>query len=302
MAADSCSVRYAVISPVKNEERFIGQTIASMISQNVKPALWIVVDDASTDNTARIVRECMDSHAWVRYLFYPGEAVRKTGSAEIHAFNYGFNAISKLAFDFIVKLDGDLRFDEGYFENLFLRFAENRKLGIASGIYLEETAHSWEPVGMPGYHAAGASKVIRRACFERIGGFIAQRGWDTIDEIRAQAMGWETMHFDDIRFFHLRKEGAGMGQIHTNVMHGEIFYRTGGSFVFFIVKSLHRMLRGKPFIIAGAAMVYGYSAAFLRRKKLLVNPAEARTYRHLLHHRMRSGFKRVLPQAILKGN
>jgi hypothetical protein len=156
---------------------------------------------------------------------------------------------------------------------------------------------------MPEYHAAGASKVIRRACFERIGGFVAQRGWDTIDEIRAQTTGWETMHFNDITFFHLRKEGAGMGQLHTNAMHGEIFYRTGGGVIFFIAKAMHRALRGKPVCIAGIAMACGYIAALLRRKNLLVNPAEARTYRQLLHRRIRATFKRILPKTIeLKGN
>jgi glycosyltransferase involved in cell wall biosynthesis len=287
--------RYAVISPVKNEERFIGQTIASMISQKARPVVWIIVDDASTDGTARIVKECAGRYPWVRYLLYPGEAIRKTGSAEIHAFDYGSKTLGDIAFDFIVKLDGDLRFDEDYFERLLSQFIINNKLGIASGIYLEETAQLWEPIAMPGYHTAGASKVVRRECFEQIGGFIARRGWDTVDEIRAQARGWETRHFREIKFYHLRKEGTGMGQIHTNVMHGEIFFRTGGSFPFFIIKALHRMLRGKPFFMAGAAMIYGYMAALLQRQELLVNAMEARAYRRLLHRRLRGGMKRLLP-------
>jgi glycosyltransferase involved in cell wall biosynthesis len=289
------SARYAVISAVKNEERFIGQTIASMISQRTRPVVWIIVDDASTDGTARIVKEYAGRYPWIRYLLYPGEAIRKTGSAEIHAFDCGFKNLDGLAFDFIVKLDGDLRFDEGYFETLLSRFAIDNKLGIASGIYLEETALSWQPVAMPGYHAAGASKVVRRECFEQIGGFIAQRGWDTIDEIRAQARGWETRHFDDIRFFHLRKEGTGMGQIRTNVMHGEIFYRSGGSFIFFIPKALHRVLRGNPIFVAGAAMIYGYLAALVRRRELLVSAEEARAYRRLLYRRLGGGLKQLLP-------
>jgi hypothetical protein len=151
------------------------------------------------------------------------------------------------------------------------------------------------PVVMPGYHAAGASKVVRRKCFEQIGGFIAERGWDTIDEIRAHALGWETRHFSDIRFYHLRKEGTGMGRLHTNVMHGEIFYRTGGGPILFIVKALLRMLRGKPFFLAGAAMVYGYLAAVAHRKKLLVSMSEARAYRKLLYRRMSTPFAGVLP-------
>jgi poly-beta-1,6-N-acetyl-D-glucosamine synthase len=189
MPVNDSSFPYAVVSPVKNEERFICQTIASMISQRVRPLLWIIVDDASTDGTARIVTECAGEYPWIRYLYHAGETARNTGQAEIRAFDFGFKTLNGVPYDYIVKLDGDLRFDEGYFEALLTRFVNDSRLGIASGIYLEETAHSWESVAMPDYHAAGASKVVRRECFEQIGGFIAERGWDTIDEIRAQTMG-----------------------------------------------------------------------------------------------------------------
>lgn len=295
MASNSRTAPYAVISPVKNEERYIARTIESMISQKRRPAVWIIVDDASSDGTALIVKQFVGANPWIRYLLYPGEAVRKTGSAEIHAFNYGYKSLRETAFDFIVKLDGDLRFDDAYFETLLAQFGKNGKLGIASGTYLEEKAGSWRPVVMPEYHAAGASKVVRRECFGQIGGFIAERGWDTVDEIRAQAHGWETRHFKDIWFFHLRREGTGMGLLRTNVMHGEIFYRTGGSLIFLIVKALRRMVMGTPLIAAGAAMIYGYMAALFRRQKPLVNEQEARAYRRLLYSRLSGGFQWLFP-------
>lgn len=278
--------KYAVISPVKNEAQFLPQTIASMVSQKAKPLVWILVDDASTDSTAEIIKACESQYPWVRYLLHPGEAVRKTGSAEIHAFDFGLKALAGLDFDFIVKLDGDLRFDENYFEKLLSKFSAQKKLGIASGIYLEAIGAFWKPVQMPGYHAAGASKVIRSECFKQIGGFIAQRGWDTIDEIRAQAKGWDTAHFPDIQFFHLRKEGTGMGQLHTSIMHGEIFYRTGGGILFFVFKALNRIFRGKPAVLSGSAMIYGYVRSWWHCQVKLVTPLEARTYRSLLSRRM----------------
>ena len=53
---------------------------------------------------------------------------------------------------------------------------------------------------MPDYHAAGQTKVVRAKCFAGIGGFVASRGWDTVDEIKAQALGWKTCHFEDLSF------------------------------------------------------------------------------------------------------
>jgi hypothetical protein len=86
-----------------------------------------------------------------------------------------------------------------------------------------------------------------------------------------------------------------MGQIRTNVMHGEIFYRTGGSFMFFAAKAFFRVWRGKPFLWAGAAMVYGYIRAFLRQQKPLVTVIEAHAYRRLLYRRLSGGLRRMLP-------
>jgi len=40
---------------MKNEENNIGKTIDSVVAQVLKPKLWIIVDDASDDNRAKIV-------------------------------------------------------------------------------------------------------------------------------------------------------------------------------------------------------------------------------------------------------
>ena len=46
---------YIIISPVRNEERFIKSTIDSVLNQSLKPAEWIIVNDGSTDNTQDIL-------------------------------------------------------------------------------------------------------------------------------------------------------------------------------------------------------------------------------------------------------
>ena len=49
--------RMQIISviPVYNGERFILETLDSLASQTLKPDRVIVIDDASTDNTAKLV-------------------------------------------------------------------------------------------------------------------------------------------------------------------------------------------------------------------------------------------------------
>ena len=55
-----------IISPVRNEEALLPNTIASMTAQSVRPAEWILVDDGSTDRTAELVREAALDHDWIR--------------------------------------------------------------------------------------------------------------------------------------------------------------------------------------------------------------------------------------------
>lgn len=283
--------KYVIISPAKDEEKYIESTIESVLKQTVKPSSWIIVDDGSRDKTAQIIGEYCNEYTWIKLLQIKRDVRRNLGIAEIIAFNKGFDLVRNTHFDFIVKLDCDLKFGSDYFEKLFLRFYEDEELGIASGIYFENKGEDWVSIQMPEYHAAGASKVIRAKCFRDINGFILYRGWDTADEIRALTMGWKTCHFKEIQFFHLKNEGSGMGSIRTNMMHGEIYYLTGGSKLFFLLKTIHRIFLGKPYIVGGLAMLYGFLKPLILKKKLIISKEESKFYKKLLSRRVLNKFK-----------
>lgn len=278
--------QYIVISPVKDEERFIEFTLKSMVKQTLKPLLWIIVDDGSTDRSPQIARWYADRYGFIRLMSTVRTSDRQPGGAVVQAFNRGFRSIAAERYDFIVKFDCDLSFPPDYFEKLLAEFAVDDRLGIASGVYFEEEARgTWRPVKMPSYHAFGGSKVIRRECFEEIGGFVEARGWDTVDEIRAMSRGWTTRHFPYLQTRHHKPEGTGIGVLNTSRMHGEIYYRTGGDPLFFLFKTLRR-LATPPRPMNALALVHGYIGAMLQRKSLLVTAPEARCYRALLRQRL----------------
>jgi poly-beta-1,6-N-acetyl-D-glucosamine synthase len=290
------SPRYVVISPVKDEERYIELTLQSVTAQTVIPALWIIVDDGSTDGTAALVRRYAEQFPFIRLVEHRKSGARAAGSPVIRAFEHGRAAIGDVAYDFIVKLDCDLSFAPDYFEKLLASFGRDERLGIASGVYLEtDAAGDWKTIAMPTYHAFGASKVVRRACFEQIGGFPTAAGWDTVDEIRAVTQGWSTRHFADLPVKHHKREGSGVGQWRTSRMHGEIYYMTGGDPLFFVFKTLHR-LTARPIFTSAVALALGYVAAVVRRKPRLVTAAESRVYRRMLRQRL---FRRTVNPAAL---
>ena len=53
----------------------------------------------------------------------------------------------------------------------------------------------------PKFHVRGATKIYRRACWEAIGGLWRAPGWDTIDEVKANMLGWKTHSFGDLHLF-----------------------------------------------------------------------------------------------------
>jgi biofilm PGA synthesis N-glycosyltransferase PgaC len=277
---------YIVISPVKDEAERIEKTLQSVLAQTLRPSRWIIVDDGSQDQTPEIVKRYAAGQTWIHLHRMHRDGGRNLGSAEIRAFNAGYQLVKDEEFDFIVKLDGDLELPADYFARLIAKFSQEEKLGIASGIYLENNGDKWAPVPFPVYHAAGASKMVRASCFRDIGGFALFPGWDTADEIKAQARGWKTCHFPEIKFRHLRNEGTANGHFSTNILHGRVYYATGGGILFFALKCLHRSLFHRPRILGGFAMLWGYLEPAIKRRDRLVTEEEASSYRWIQNQRL----------------
>ena len=49
--------RYCLITPCRDEAQYARRRIESVAEQTLPPALWVIVDDGSTDGTAEIVEE-----------------------------------------------------------------------------------------------------------------------------------------------------------------------------------------------------------------------------------------------------
>jgi poly-beta-1,6-N-acetyl-D-glucosamine synthase len=290
--------RYVIVSPVKDEEKYIETTIRTVLNQTIKPMRWIIVDDGSRDATPIILDRLCSEITWIMLLTIRRDAERRLGRAEVGAFNCGYHLTEDLDFDFVVKLDGDVDLPPDYFERVMARFHWNGKLGIASGAYVEENGGRWIQKGMPHYHAAGASKVIRFQCFNDIGGFIVGPGWDTLDEIRARAKGWETEHFADICFRHLKPEGSASGFMKIAYMCGQIDYLTGVDLPFASVKALHRSVTARPPLFGGFAMLTGFLHGVVSRRPKLVTQIEESLYRRVLRERrsrmLKSAYRRLL--------
>lgn len=253
--------RYVIITPVRDEEKYVGTTIESVRSQTVPPAEWVIVNDGSMDRTGEIIDRYAHEYQWIRPLHRSNRGFRKSGGGVVEAVNDGINLLRSNDWDFLVKLDGDLTFAPDYFERCFAHFAERPNLGIGGGeIYHETDGHlRLEP--NPKFHVRGATKIYRRACWEAIGGLLAAPGWDTIDEVKANMLGWETRAFEDLHLLHHRFTGSADGQVRDSIKHGVACYVSGYHPLFVAASSVYRLIK-KPYLVGSAAILYGYLKSY----------------------------------------
>ena len=207
----SRNVTYVIITPARDEEAYIEKTIDSVVSQTIIPREWIILDDGSTDRTGELADQAAKAHAWIKAIHRGNRGFRKAGGGVIEAFYEGYDSILATDWQFMVKLDGDLSFGTDYFEKCFARFAVNPKLGIGGGMIYGAVNGGLLPEPHPMFHVRGATKVYRKACWEAIGGLIQAPGWDTLDEVKANMLGWETSTFNDVQVVHHRPTGAADG-------------------------------------------------------------------------------------------
>ena len=251
--------RYVVVTPARDEERTVEGTIRSMIAQSVRPLRWVIVDDGSTDRTRELVRAATAGHDWIELHERQNRGYRALGGGVVDAFDEGFARVRELPWDFVVKLDADLSFGADYFENLLRRFDANPRLGMASGKTFLLRGDRKVIEYCHDEHVRGPAKMYSRACWEAIGGLEARRGWDMIDETRAQMHGFETRSFLEEELIHHRPiDGRQERVLASRYEMGRLYHFLGYHWLYLLFRSLRSAVQDYPRITGGAALFAGF--------------------------------------------
>jgi len=262
--------RYALISPCRDEAAYLRRSIDSVLAQTFLPALWVIVDDGSTDDTPAILEEYARRHDFIRVVRRDDRGRRSVGPGVIDAFYAGYETIDPAAFDYICKLDLDLELPAGYFQGLIEPMEANDRLGTCSGKPYFRDGRTGRLVSEKcgDEMSVGMTKFYRVECFRQIGGFVPQVMWDGIDCHRCRMMGWVARSWDDerLRFIHLRPMGASdRNWYRGRLRHGFGQYFMGTSLAYMTASALFRMTR-PPLVLGGLAMWWGYVRSMLRRE------------------------------------
>ena len=284
-------MNYAVVTPARDEVANLSRLADSLAGQRVLPERWVIVDNGSVDSTPELAASLAEQHPWIVLLDIGGAAKARRGAPHARAFEAGARSLDPMP-SLIVKVDADISLEPDYFERLLARFADEPRLGIASGTCHEQTpAGVWQERHVTGDHVWGAARAYRRECLNDVLPLERHLGWDGIDLLRADLAGWRTTTFRDLPFRHHRPEGERDGSArHARAHQGRGAWFMGYRPSYLAARSLYAAVR-EP---AALAMLWGYAGAAVRREPRC---SDAKVRAHLREQQRLSLLTRRLREA-----
>lgn len=201
----------SVVSLAYNRRQNVAELLATFRRQTMPAAEVILIDNASTDGTADLVRQ-----------EFPEVKLIETGqNLGMVAYNLGFQAAQG---DYILVMDDDgLPASDDWIAQVVTRFEENPRLGaVCCTIRMQDTgklAHDspqFVPqgdsrIGYPGVAYNGTGAGLRAAALKQVG-FYPWHFYIMYLELhfctRLLETGWQVRHFPEIETWHCRPSGS----------------------------------------------------------------------------------------------
>ena len=304
------SRRYIVVTPCRNEEKNLPNLVQSITAQTIRPVLWVIVDDGSTDKTGEIISEAEKKYDWIKRICLK-EHKEYMGTHLPYVCNKGFEFAkdyckrNDILYEYIALVDADNILEGEYFEKLIEEFEKDEKLGIASGnsayadienllddlkiknpyvtVMDSEFWQIWDSnttqiensrTDLP----MGSARMWRKECFAEAGGYQPVPLPDSVSNAMAKCKGWRTRRFLDIRVIErqgLTKHGLWKGYKEK----GESYFFLGQPLYLTILKVLKYTVR-RPYYI-GMAYFYGYTKPFVLREERVEDDEIRYYYKHI---------------------
>ena len=270
-------MKYYIVIPSHNEEKFIAATLKSLVEQTVLPTKLVVVNDNSTDSTAAIALEFAKKYPFISLVNKTSNAIHLPGSKVIQAFQKGLETLDD-QYDFIVKADADLIFPSNYFETIIENFQSDFKIGMVGGFAYIERNGEWILENLTDKdHIRGAFKAYKKETFKQIGGLKPAMGWDTVDELLCKFYNWKVVTDESLKVKHLKPTGANYNKT-ARYKQGEAFYTLGYGFLITTIASAKlAMMKKKPLLFFD--YIKGFWKAKSEKKPLLVSEEQAKFIR-----------------------
>ena len=252
-------LKYILITPAKNEDKYIERTINAVIVQTILPQKWIIVSDGSTDDTDAIVEKYARQHSFIS-LVKKAPNIRRVFSSKVEAIRLGFKHIKNIEYDYYGNLDADVSFAENYYQSIMERFNADYKLGIAGGVIYDLHKNGFIRQKASLTSVGGPIQLFRKKCYQDIGGYQALEigNVDGVAEVTARMKGWKVQSFEDIKVQHYRVTGSeGRNVFSARLREGRLEYLVGYHPLFHFARGIQRMSE-RPYIVGSLLRSLSY--------------------------------------------
>lgn len=234
-------MRFLIIIPAHNEEDNLSFTLDSLVLQSNRNFKVVVVNDGSTDRTPEVIRKYTEADPRFKTINLQ-KSEHQPGSKVVHAFKNGLQTQSMDEFDIICKFDADIILPENYLQTITDAFIQNPAYGLVGGLLYIEKDGSWVYEGNSNkHHVRGPMKAYRKECFVQIGGLRETLGWDNIDSILLENLGWKEVVIPELHVKLIKVKGTDY-TIRPAEYYGRYFYFLGlNRFLAYIASSKEAM-------------------------------------------------------------
>jgi len=290
---------YLLISPVRNEESHLPALAGSIINQTQLPCLWLILDDGSTDRTPEIIEKLCSHYSWI----ISRRLETRNGGLGLHfgeIMGFGFDEVmqvaggKKISYQLIGKADADVIVPPACFQELAQQFSKNASLGIASPALLIRDPLFHNPLkkyrwdGAFEDHPTDGVRLIRKECYDAIGGYLAVRAPETVAEAKAKIRGWQLRRFRHIFAYLQRISHETTSVWARSSMGGSEAHYLGYHLLLVIGHFSYEVFFGRPWYISWAYL-WGYFRSVIRHEPKIPD-------KEILLYFKRQRIKEVLPQ------
>ena len=290
---------YILVTPVKDEEDNLPVLIESIVSQNLRPTAWFIVDDASEDRSSQIINEASSEHSGIHSLKLDVKHAYDIGEHYAFVCAKGFDYAldyceqNNIHFEYIALSDADMIYPEDYFAKCINFLHDNRQFGIVSGrvlikdkigdIYEEDRIRLGD--GQP----YGTGRVWRKKAFVDTGGYLVAKSPDTVSNVKALLGGWKIKRLLDIACYQTRDTGGknGLWSGYFNKGKRSYYLNVNPLSVLNVPIGLILISREKNSMTKSLAFFCGYFQSFIRREDQIENDEVKRyigSYKRVIRH------------------
>jgi glycosyltransferase involved in cell wall biosynthesis len=210
--------RYVLMTPARNEREGLPALLATMAAQSLWPLVWVIVDDGSDDGSREWLEAERARHPYLEVLSAPETADEYLGAHIARIKRWGLEQAIRLARErdqgplYAGVLDADVLLPPEHYLALSQLMEAEPRVGVASSVLMaREGAQNFVEPFQRADLPRGPTQFFRIECLEQMGGLPPWQSFDSIANVKARALGYETRLVSELVAIQTRETASRFG-------------------------------------------------------------------------------------------